>query len=92
MRKKGKPDIRERFGFAVKGRREELGLTQEDFAEKVGIPQSVGREFTDADPVPPAGASGDLSQLCPHSPPVAKPRHREAGWTTATQVRTAQFA
>jgi transcriptional regulator with XRE-family HTH domain len=37
MRKKGKPDIRERFGFAVKARREALGLTQEDFAEKVGI-------------------------------------------------------
>jgi len=37
MRKKGKPDIRERFGFAVKARREALGLTQEEFAEKVGI-------------------------------------------------------
>jgi len=31
------PDIRERFGFAVKVRREELGLTQEDLAEKAGI-------------------------------------------------------
>jgi transcriptional regulator with XRE-family HTH domain len=30
-------DIRERFGFAVKGRREELGLTQEDLADKAGI-------------------------------------------------------
>ena len=28
------PDIRERFGTAVKFRREELGLTQEDLAEK----------------------------------------------------------
>jgi len=37
MRKKGKPDICERFGFAVKVRREKLGLTQEEFAERVGI-------------------------------------------------------
>lgn len=32
-----KPDIRERFGFAVKLRREELELTQEDLAHKAGI-------------------------------------------------------
>ena len=32
-----KPDIRERFGFAVKSRREELGLTQEEFADKAGV-------------------------------------------------------
>ena len=32
-----RPAVRERFGFAVKGRREELGLTQEDLAEKAGI-------------------------------------------------------
>ena len=31
------PDIRERFGFAVKARREELGLTQEDLAGRAGI-------------------------------------------------------
>jgi transcriptional regulator with XRE-family HTH domain len=37
MKKKGKADIRERFGFAVKTRREELGLIQEDLAEKAGI-------------------------------------------------------
>lgn len=37
MKKKGSADIREKFGFAVKGRREELGLTQEDFAARVGI-------------------------------------------------------
>jgi len=30
-------DIRERFGFAVKVRREELRLTQEDLADKAGI-------------------------------------------------------
>jgi len=30
-------DIRERFGFAVKLRREELELTQEDLAHKAGI-------------------------------------------------------
>ncbi len=36
-RKRGRPDVRERFGFAVKARREELGLTQEDLAEKAGI-------------------------------------------------------
>jgi len=34
---KKKGDIRERFGFAVKTRREELGLTQEDLADKAGI-------------------------------------------------------
>ena len=37
MGKRSKPDIRERFGFAVKVRREELDLTQEDLAEKAGI-------------------------------------------------------
>lgn len=31
---RAKPDIRERFGFAVKTRREELNLTQEDLADK----------------------------------------------------------
>jgi transcriptional regulator with XRE-family HTH domain len=36
-RQRAKPDIRERFGFAVKGRREELGLTQEDLAGRAGI-------------------------------------------------------
>lgn len=30
-------DIRERFGFAVKARREDLGITQEDLADKAGI-------------------------------------------------------
>ena len=37
MKKRGKPDIRERFGYAVKARREELRLTQEDLADKAGI-------------------------------------------------------
>jgi transcriptional regulator with XRE-family HTH domain len=36
-RKRLRPDLRERFGFAVKARREELGLTQEDLAGKAGI-------------------------------------------------------
>ena len=36
-KKKDKPDIRERFGFAVKARREELELTQEELAEKAKI-------------------------------------------------------
>jgi transcriptional regulator with XRE-family HTH domain len=31
------PGIQERFGTAVKFRREELGLTQEDLADKAGI-------------------------------------------------------
>ncbi len=30
-------DIRERFGDAVRDRREALGLTQEEFAERAGI-------------------------------------------------------
>lgn len=30
-------DIRERFGFAVKVRRDELGLTQEELAERAKI-------------------------------------------------------
>jgi len=29
--------VRERFGDAVRARREELGMTQEDLAEKAGI-------------------------------------------------------
>jgi transcriptional regulator with XRE-family HTH domain len=37
MRKRSAPDVRERFGFAVKARREELGLTQEDLAHRAGI-------------------------------------------------------
>ena len=36
-KRRSKRDIRERFGFAVKDRREELGMTQEDCAEKAGI-------------------------------------------------------
>ena len=36
-KRRARGDIRERFGFAVKLRREELGLTQEDLAERAGI-------------------------------------------------------
>ena len=36
-KKKGRPDIRERFGYAVKARREALALTQEDLADKARI-------------------------------------------------------
>ena len=36
-KKKGRADIRERFGFAVKARREAHGLTQEELAEKARI-------------------------------------------------------
>jgi transcriptional regulator with XRE-family HTH domain len=36
-RKRSQPDLRERFGFAVKSRREELGLTQEGLAGRAGI-------------------------------------------------------
>ena len=34
---KARTDIRVRFGLAVRARREELGLTQEDLADKAGI-------------------------------------------------------
>jgi transcriptional regulator with XRE-family HTH domain len=33
----GKPDIRERFGDAIRRRREEMGMTQEDLAERAQI-------------------------------------------------------
>jgi transcriptional regulator with XRE-family HTH domain len=36
-KRRATPDVRERFGTAVEFRREELGLTQEDLAEKAGI-------------------------------------------------------
>ena len=36
-KRRNKPDIRERFGTAVKFRREELGLTQEELADRAGI-------------------------------------------------------
>ena len=36
-KKRVTPDVRERFGFAVKSRREELRLTQEELAGKAGI-------------------------------------------------------
>lgn len=37
MGKRARSDIRERFGDAVRTRREQLGLTQEDLADKAGI-------------------------------------------------------
>ena len=37
MKNRPKPNIRERFGFAVKIRREELNLTQEELAHRAGI-------------------------------------------------------
>ncbi len=37
MQKGPRPDIRQRFGDAVRDRREALGLTQEEFAERAGI-------------------------------------------------------
>jgi transcriptional regulator with XRE-family HTH domain len=37
MKKRTPADVRERFGFAVKTRREELQMTQEDLADKAGI-------------------------------------------------------
>jgi transcriptional regulator with XRE-family HTH domain len=37
MGKRARPDIRVRFGDAVRDRREALGLTQEEFAERAGI-------------------------------------------------------
>lgn len=36
-KRRAKPDVRERFGDAVRARREELQLTQEDLADKAGI-------------------------------------------------------
>jgi transcriptional regulator with XRE-family HTH domain len=36
-KRRSRPDVRERFGFAVKARREELGRTQEELAELAGI-------------------------------------------------------
>ena len=37
MKKGAEPDIRERFGSAVRDRRESLHLTQEEFADRAGI-------------------------------------------------------
>ena len=37
MAKKSRPDIRERFGDAVRSRREQLELTQEELAERARI-------------------------------------------------------
>ena len=37
VKRRSKPDVRERFGTAVKFRREELWLTQEDLADEAGI-------------------------------------------------------
>jgi transcriptional regulator with XRE-family HTH domain len=36
-RKRSGPDVRGRFGFAVKTRREEPGMTQEDLAGRAGV-------------------------------------------------------
>ena len=37
MASRKRVDVRERFGFAVKARREELEMTQEELAHKAGI-------------------------------------------------------
>jgi transcriptional regulator with XRE-family HTH domain len=37
MKKRSEPDVRERFGYAVRLRREEMGLTQEDLAGRANI-------------------------------------------------------
>ncbi|WP_020471372.1 helix-turn-helix domain-containing protein [Zavarzinella formosa] len=37
MKRRGKADIRERFGFVVRARREELSLTQEELAARAGV-------------------------------------------------------
>ncbi|HWE37188.1 MAG TPA: helix-turn-helix transcriptional regulator [Isosphaeraceae bacterium] len=37
MTRRSRRDIRERFGDAVRDRREALALTQEEFAERAGI-------------------------------------------------------
>jgi transcriptional regulator with XRE-family HTH domain len=36
-KRRGTPDIRERFGDALRKRREQLALTQEEFAERARI-------------------------------------------------------
>ena len=36
-KRRGTADVRERFGYAVRERREELGLTQEGLADKAGV-------------------------------------------------------
>ena len=36
-KRRARPDVRERFGTAVKFRREAMGLTQEELADKAGI-------------------------------------------------------
>jgi transcriptional regulator with XRE-family HTH domain len=36
-KRRGKADVRERFGYAVRVRREELGLTQEDLSDRARI-------------------------------------------------------
>jgi transcriptional regulator with XRE-family HTH domain len=36
-KRRARPDVRERFGYAVKVRREALGLTQEDLADRARI-------------------------------------------------------
>lgn len=36
-KRRASPDVRERFGTAVKFRREELDMTQEELADKAGI-------------------------------------------------------
>ena len=36
-KRRAKPDVRERFGDAVRTRREELKLTQEELADRAGI-------------------------------------------------------
>jgi transcriptional regulator with XRE-family HTH domain len=37
IKRKGKPKIKERFGFAVRKRRHELGISQEGLAERAGL-------------------------------------------------------
>ncbi|HEX5736264.1 MAG TPA: helix-turn-helix transcriptional regulator [Blastocatellia bacterium] len=37
MKRKGTPKIKERFGLAVRKRRNELGISQEGLAERAGL-------------------------------------------------------
>ena len=70
-KKAKKNDIRERFGFAIKSRREELGLTQEEFSARFRIPLGTLRDWEQGAAEPDQAARAYLTVIARNPKAVA---------------------